>query len=154
MLDLAALAQVQKELAASLLSMVAELWNQQFLVFTCLLSASLLWDRSFQTANLHMRKLQGTQASLYGDLDDLESFQACKKEIRTYMSQVNPSLCEVLGEIASSTQPIREGDILQASKRNLTETHRALRALQAKMEYASFKEDKAHQSFIDEYKSR
>ena len=110
--------------------MVAELWNQQLLVFTCLLSASLLWDRSFQSANLHMRKLQGTQASPYGDLDDLESFQASREEIRTYMSQVNPSLYEVLGEIASSMQPIREGDILRASKRNLTEAHRALRVKQ------------------------
>ena len=110
-----------------------------------------LVDRNFQTANLHMRKLQGTQASLHGDLNDLESFQACREEIRTYMSLVNPSLYEVLGKVASSMQPVREGDILRVSKRNLTKAHGALRALQAKMKHASFKEDETHQSSIDEY---
>ena len=99
---------------------------------------------------MHMRKFQGTQASLHGDLADLESFQPSREEIKTYMSQVNPSLYEVLGEIVSSTQPIREGDILQVFQRNLSEAHRALRALQAKIEHANFTENEAHQS-IDEY---
>ena len=81
--------------------MVAEFWNQQLLVFTCLLSASLLWDRNFSNCEPdHEGEDRGTQAPLFdGDLDDLESFQACREEIRTYMSQVNPSLYEVLGEI-------------------------------------------------------
>ena len=134
------LAWLQK-LATSLLSMVAELWNQQFLVFTCLLSASLLWNRSFQITSLTMREQRGSQApSFNGDLGDLESFQACKEEIRAYMSQVNPSLYEVLGEIASSKQPIREEDIFQASQSIMKEKHRALRVLQAKMERANFTE--------------
>ena len=131
--------------------MVAEPRNQQLLVLTCVFS-SILWDRSFQTANMHMRKLQGTQASLHDDLADLESFRSSREEIRTYMLQINPSLYEVLGEIVSSKQPIREGDVLQTSQRNLMEAHRALRALQAKIDHASFKEDETHQS-IDEYKS-
>ena len=97
-----------------------------------------------------MRKRQGTQTSCHGDLADLESFQSSREEIRAFMSQVNPSLYEVLGEIASSMQPIREGDILQASQRNLSKGHRALRALQAKIKHASFTEDEAHQS-VDEY---
>ena len=93
-----------------------------------------------------MREYRGTQAPLFdGDLDDLESFQACREEIRTYMSQVNPSLYEVLGEIASSMQPIGEGDILQASQRIMKEKHRALRVFQAKMKTASFTEEKAPQ---------
>ena len=74
-----------------------------------------------------MREQRGSQASIFnGDLGDLESFQACKEKIRAYMSQVNPSLYEVLGEIASSQQPIGEGDILQASQRIMKEEHRAL----------------------------
>ena len=70
------------------------------------------------------------------------------------MSQVNPSLYEVLGEIASSKQPIGEGDILQASQNIMKEKQRALRVLQAKIERASFTEEKAHQlQPINEYKT-
>ena len=143
-----------KELAASLLSMVAELRNQQLLVFTCLLSASLLWNRSFQSTSLNMREQRGSQApSFNGDLGDLESFQACREESRAYMSQVNPSLYEVLGEIVFSKQPIGEGNILQASQRILKEKHRALSVFQAKMERANFTKEQAHQLSIDEYKT-
>ena len=97
-----------------------------------------------------MREQRGSQApSFNGDLGDLQSFQACKEEIRAYMSQVNPSLYEVLGEIAFSKQPIGERDILQASQRIMKEKHRALRVLQAKMET----NEQAHQLSIDEYKT-
>ena len=102
-----------------------------------------------------MREQRGIQAPVFnGDLGDLESFQACKEEIRTCISQVNPSLYEVLGEIASSKQPIGEGDILQASQRIMKEEHRALRVIQAKMARASFTEETAHQlQPNDEYKT-
>ena len=69
------------------------------------------------------------------------------------MSQINPSLYEVLGEIASSKQPIGEDDILQASQSIMKEKHRVLRVLQAKMERASFTTEQAHQLPIDEYKT-
>ena len=93
-----------------------------------------------------MREHRGTQApTLDGDLDDLDSFQACREEIRTYMSQVNPSLYEVLGEIVSSTQPIGEGDILRASQRIMKEKHRALRVFQANVTLTNFTEEKAPQ---------
>ena len=57
------------------------------------------------------------------------------------MSKTNPSLYEVLGEIASSRLPIEEGYILQASQSIRKEKQRTLRVLQG----ASFKEEKPHQ---------
>ena len=102
-----------------------------------------------------MQKQTGIQSSTFdGGLDDLESFQAWAEEIKTNMSQANPSLYEVLGEIASSKQPIEEGDIIQASQRIMKEKQRALRVPQAKTERASFKEEEAHQlQPIDEHRS-
>ena len=47
-------------------------------------------------------------------MDDLESFQACLEEIKANMSQEDPSLYAVLGEIVSSKQPIEEGDIVSS----------------------------------------
>ena len=68
------------------------------------------------------------------------------------MSKTNPSLYEVLGEIASSKQPIEEGDIFQAFQNILREKHRALRVLQEEKERASFSEEEAHQPQpLDEY---
>ena len=82
----------------SLLSMVAELRNQQLLVFTCLLSASLLWNRRFQPTSLNMREQRGSQApSSNGDLGDLESFQACKEEIRVFCHKSIPLFMRCLG---------------------------------------------------------
>ena len=100
-----------------------------------------------------MQKQIGIQApTLDGGLDDLESFQAWAEEVKTNMSQADPSLYEVLGEIASSKQPIEEGDTTQASQRIMKERQKALRVHQAKKERASFKEEEAHQ-LIDEHRS-
>ena len=79
--------------------------------------------------------------------------QACLEEIKTYLSQTNPSLVAVLGEIASSKQPIEEGDIFQAFQSILRKKHRTLRVLPAEKVRASFAEEEAHQlQPIDEYK--
>ena len=87
-----------------------------------------------------------------GGVDDLERFQACLEEIKTSMSQENPSLYEVLGELASSKQPIKEGDVFQAFQSILREKHRALRVLQEERERTNFSEEEAHQPQpIDEY---
>ena len=75
-----------------------------------------------------------------------------KKDIKTNMSQADPSLYEVLGEISFSKQPIEEGDIIQASQRIKKERQKALRVLRAKKQRASFEEEKAHQS-TDEHRS-
>ena len=57
-----------------------------------------------------MQKQIGIQApTLGGGLADLESFRAWAEEIKTNMSQADPSLYEVLGEISFSKQPIKEG---------------------------------------------
>ena len=81
-----------------------------------------------------MQEFSGIQPSNNGGMDDLESFQACLAEIRTTMSKKHPSLDVVLGEIASSKQPIEEGDIFQAFQSIMKEKHRALGVLQAERE--------------------
>ena len=95
---------------------------------------------------------QGRIQPSIGGLDDLETFQAWAEKIKTNMSRSNPSLYEVLGEIASSEQPIEEGDILQTSQNIIIEKQRALRVLHAKTERTNFIEEKAQQlQPIDEY---
>ena len=77
---------------------------------------------------------KGLQPSTFeGGLDDLESFQAWAEEIKTFMSQANPPLYEVLGQTAASKTPIEEEDLAKASQDVLKESHRALRVLQAKI---------------------
>ena len=77
---------------------------------------------------------KGLQLSTFEDgLDDLESFQAWAEEIKTYMSQANPPLHEVLGQTAASKVPIDEDGLVKASQDVLKENHRALRVLQAKI---------------------
>ena len=77
---------------------------------------------------------KGLQPSVFeGGLDDLESFQAWAEEIKTYLSQSNPALHEVLGQTAASKQPIDEEGLVKASQDVLKENHRALRVLQAKI---------------------
>ena len=89
-----------------------------------------------------MQKHSGTQPSNFnGGMDDFESFQSCLEEIKTNMSQEDPSLYEVLGEIVSSKQPIEEGDILQTLQSILREKHRALRAILAEKVRANFTEE-------------
>ena len=81
---------------------------------------------------------KGLQPSTFeGGLDDLESFQAWAEEGKTYLSQSNPALYEVLGQTAASKQPIDEDGLVKASEDVLTEKHRALRVLQAKVARAS-----------------
>ena len=129
---------------------------RRHLVFTSVFFISFLWNRSCQTLSLgNMLAQGGIQPSiLEGGLDDLEAFHAWAKKIKTYMSQLDPSLYEVLEVIASSKQPIDEEGLIQASQDTLREQHRALRVLQAKTERASFTEEKAHQlQPSDEYKT-
>ena len=92
---------------------------------------SFLKDKSCQTSSLEQT---GTQPPNSGGVDDLGSFQACMEEIKRHMSRENPSLYEVLGEIASSNQPIEEGDIFRASQNIMKEKQRALRVLQGEEE--------------------
>ena len=101
-----------------------------------------------------MQKHSGIQPSnCNGGMDDLESFQTCLEEIKTTMSQEDPSLHAVLGEIVSSKQPIEEGDILQVFQSILRENHRTLRVFLAKRVRANFSEEEVHQlQPIDEYK--
>ena len=107
----------------------------QLLVLTLCFLLSFLGNRSCQTLRLDdMQELSGIQPSNNGGMDDLESFQACLAEIRTTMSKKHPSLDVVLGEIASSKQPIEEGDIFQAFQSIMKEKHRALGVLQAERE--------------------
>ena len=74
-----------------------------------------------------MQKQIGIQApTLNGGLADLESFRAWAEEIKANMSQADPSLYEVLGEISFSKQPIEEGDIIQASQRIIKERQKTL----------------------------
>ena len=59
----------------------------------------------------------------------------------------------VLGEIASSKQPIEEGDIFQTFQSIMKEKHRALGVLQAERETANFTKEETHQlQPSDEYK--
>ena len=75
-----------------------------------------------------------------GGLDDLESFQAWAEEIKTFMSQANPPLYEVLGQTAASKVPIEEEELVKTSQDVLKETHRTLRVLQAKIARAGMTE--------------
>ena len=116
---------------------------------------SFLWNRSCQSSNFGKQHAEADRHPVtdFRWLDDLESFQAWAKEIQTNMSQADPSLYEVLGEIASSKQSIEEGDIIQASQRIMKERQKALRAHRAKTERASFKEEESHQLSIDGHRS-
>ena len=50
-----------------------------------------------------MLNQRGIQPSTFeGGLDDLEGFQAWAEEIKTYLSQSDPALYEVLEQTASS----------------------------------------------------
>ena len=131
-----------KELAALLLSMVAELRLTQLLVITLSFLLSFLWSRSCQTSSLNsMLSHKGIQPSTFeGGLDDLEGFQAWAEEIKMHLSQSDPALYEVLEQTATSKQPIEESMI-----KTMKDKHKALRVLQAKIARASlassFEED-------------
>ena len=129
------------QLAPSELSMVAELLRRQFLVIILgFLSGSFVISGSLSALILVGTMLgpKGLQPSTFeGGLDDLESFQAWAEEIKTYLSQSNPALYEVLGQTAASKQPIDEDGLVKASEDVLTEKRRALRVLQAKVARAS-----------------
>ena len=106
-----------KELAALLLSMVAELWMKQSLVTTLCFLVSFLWNRSCQTSNFNVLSQRGIQPSTFeGGLDDLEGFQAWAEEIKTYLSQADPALYEVLEHTASSKIPIEEEGMIKLHK--------------------------------------
>ena len=92
--------------------MVAEFLKRQFLVFTLsFLSGGFVISGSLSSLILRETMLgpKGLQPSTFeGGLDDLESFQAWAEEIKTYLSQPNPALYEVLGQTAASKVPIDE----------------------------------------------
>ena len=121
--------------------MVAELLKRQFLVLTLsFLSGSFVISGSCSSLILSEAMLgpKGLQPSTFeGGLDDLESFQAWAEEIKTFMSQANHPLYEVLGQTAASKVPIEEEDLVKASQDVLREGHRALRVLQAKIARAN-----------------
>ena len=128
--------------------MIAEFWMRQLFVTTLGLIMSFLWNRSSQTSSLDsMQKPRGIRLLIDSGMDDLESFQAWSEEIKKKMSRTNPLLYEVFGEIASSKQPIEEGNIHEASQNSMEEKQRLSRVLRA-----SFKKEEAHQQ-IDELKS-
>ena len=124
--------------------MVAELLKRQLLVITLgFLSGSFVISGSCSSLILSEAMLgpKGLQPSTFeGGLDDLESFQAWAEEIKTFMSQANPPLYEVLGQTAASKVPIEEEELVKASQDVLKETHRALRVLQAKIARAGMTE--------------
>ena len=154
MLNLAALAQDKRDLAALALSMVAEFWMRQFFVLTSGFIMSFLRNKSCQTSSLeNMQKPSGTLPLSYSGMDDLEGFQAWSEEIKAEISRQNPLLHEVLEEIASSKQPIEEENIMQTCRmqtcRNvMKENQRESRVLRA-----SFQQEEAHQ-FSDESRSK
>ena len=91
-------------------------------------------DRSCQTSSLNsMLNQRGIQPSTFeGGLDDLEGFQAWAEEIKTYLSQSDPALYEVLEQTATSKQPIEEENMIKISQDIMKDKHKALRVLQAK----------------------
>ena len=106
--------------------MVAELLKRQFLVVTLsFLSGSFVISGSCSSLILTEAMLgaKGLQPSTFeGGLDDLESFQAWAEEVKTFMSQANPPLYEVLGQTAASKVPIEEEeDLVKASQDVLRE---------------------------------
>ena len=135
--------------------MVAELLKRQLLVITLgFLSGSFGVSGSLSSLILNNTMLgpKGLQPSVFeGGLDDLESFQAWAEEIKTYLSQSNPALYEVLGQTAVSKQPIDEDGLAKASEDVLKEKHRALRVLQAKVSRASMMSEAEQEAFeLDE----
>ena len=133
--------------------MVAELLKTQLRVITLsFLLGIFVSFRSCESLILTMLGPKGIQPSVFeGGLDDLESFQAWTEEIKTYLSQTNPALYEVLGETAASKQPIVEDELVKASQDVLREQHKALRLLQANIARANLSEEEAlAQEPIDE----
>ena len=114
----------------------------QLLVLTSCFLLSFLGNRSCQTSSLNnMQKQSGILPLNNGGMDDLESFQACLEEIKRDMSQGDPSISVVLGEIVSSTQPIAEGDIFQIFQSILNERQK-IRVLPAEKVRTKFLEKK------------
>ena len=121
--------------------MVAELLKKQLLVVTLsFLSGIFVISGSCQTLILTMLGPKGLQPSVFeGGLDDLESFQAWTEEIKTFLSQTNPALYDVLGQTAASKQPIDEDWAGESFTRCLKrESYR--RVLQAKIARAKMPE--------------
>ena len=89
---------------------------------------------------------QGIQPSTFdGGLDDLEGFQAWAEKIKTYLSQSDPALHEVLEQTASSKQPIEEESMIKTSQDIMKDRHKTLRVLQTKTARASLSEEESQQ---------
>ena len=67
----------------------------------------------------------------------LKVFKLGRKQIKTYLSQSDPALYEVLEQTASSKQPIEEESMIKTSQDIMKDKHKALRVLQAKIARAS-----------------
>ena len=113
------------QLALSELSMVAELLKRQLLVITLSFLLGIFVVSGSCSAlilDLTMLGPKGLQPSVFeGGLDDLESFQAWAEEIKTYLSQSNPALYDVLGQTAASKVQIDEDGLVKASQDVLKE---------------------------------
>ena len=57
-----------------------------------------------------MTELRGVQSLIHSDLDGLESFVAWSEQIKLDMSECNPLLCQVLGNIAACHSFLDESD--------------------------------------------
>ena len=91
-----------------------------------------------------MHSHQGIQPSIFkGGLDDLEGFQTWAEEIKTYLSQTDPALYEVLEQTASSKQPIEEESMIRVSQDILRDKQKTLRVFQAKILRASLSEEES-----------
>ena len=62
-------------------------------------------------------KPRGIQPLIHSGSDDLESFLAWSEQIKLDMSESNPQLYQVLGNLAFSKPPIAGGDSFQTKAR-------------------------------------
>ena len=78
-------------------------------------------------------ELRDIRPLIHSGSDDLESFMAWSEQIKLEMSECNPLLYEVLGNIAFSRQPLAGGD-----------------SFRTRTAQASFSEERAHQQNLVE----
>ena len=84
---------------------------------------------NLRSLGIMFMKSGGIQPLLHSGSDDLETFLAWSEQIKPDMSESNPLLYQVLGNLAFSKQPIAGGD-----------------SLQTQLGQASFLEQKSHQN--------
>ena len=82
-------------------------------------------------------ELRDIRPLIHSGSDDLESFMAWSEQIKLEMSECNPLLYEVLGNIAFSRQPLAGGD-----------------SFKTRRVQASFSKERAHQQNLVEQPTR